>query len=168
MYGRVVINFVFGLAPNSSILCIGSSLISCFSFVAIRASGVLFVVLLECILCYQFHCFLFEGFFSFIILSRNFLSVIAVTYFEINSSSSDMVLKLHSFPISISLLQNSSRVSLSDCLAQKNCLGCCRFYVLVGNVLYMTGLSLSFLSNPVPFYIRLGLFGRGLPVALPK
>ena len=57
--------------------------------------------------------------FSFIILSRKFLSVIAVMYFDINNSSGEMVLKLHSFSISNSHLQNSSGVSSSVCFAQK-------------------------------------------------
>ena len=57
--------------------------------------------------------------FSLIILSRNFLSVIAVIYLEICSSSAEIVPKLHSFSISISRLQNSSGVSSSDCFAQQ-------------------------------------------------
>ena len=58
--------------------------------------------------------------FSFIILSRTFLSVIAVMYFDINNSSADIALKLHTFSISISRLQNSSGVSSSPvCFAQK-------------------------------------------------
>ena len=57
--------------------------------------------------------------FSFISLSHNFLSVIAVMYLDINSSSAEMVPKLHSFSISTSRLQNSSGVSFSDCFAKK-------------------------------------------------
>ena len=62
--------------------------------------------------------------FSFIILSRNFLSMIAVMFFDISSSSAEIVVKLHSFSISINRLQNSSGVSSSVCFAQKNILDC--------------------------------------------
>ena len=55
----------------------------------------------------------------FIMLSPNFLSVIAVIYFDISNSSAEIVLKLLSFSISISLLQNFFGVSFSACLGQK-------------------------------------------------
>ena len=57
--------------------------------------------------------------FSFIVLSRNFLSVIAVIFFDIKIFSAQIVMELHSFPISISRLQKSSGVSSSVCFAQK-------------------------------------------------
>ena len=111
----------FGLVPNRSILCIGSSFIICFSFVDIKASGIVFFFFF---LSYVFclispNTFFNSSVFSFIILSRKFLSVISVMYFDINNSSGEMVLKLHSFSISNSHLQNSSGVSSSVCFAQK-------------------------------------------------
>ena len=113
--GRFPKFFFLGFTPNRSILCIGSSFIMCLSFVDVRASGIVFflfffsyvVCLISSII------FFISKVFSFIILSRNFLSVIAVMYFDISSSSSETVLKLHSFSISISRLQNSSGVSCS-------------------------------------------------------
>ena len=45
--------------------------------------------------------------------------MIAVIYFDISSSSGEIVLNLHSFSISIECLHNSSGVSSSVCLAQK-------------------------------------------------
>ena len=115
-------NFLFfGLAPNFSILWIGSSFIICFSVVDIKASGIVFYLFFfSYVFCLIISIIFFNSsVFSFIILSRNFLSVIAVMYFDINNFSVEIVLKLHSFSISISLVQKSSGVSSSVCFAQK-------------------------------------------------
>ena len=97
-----------------------------FSCVVTKASGFVFLLFF----CSYVFCFINSiAFFisrvvSFLVLSRSFLSVIAVIFFEINCSTADMALKLHSFWISINLLHNSSGVSFTDWLAQTNLLGC--------------------------------------------
>ena len=63
--------------------------------------------------------FFISSFFSFITLSRRFLSVIAVISFEMSNFSVVMLLKLHSFSISIYLRNKSSGVLDSVCLVQK-------------------------------------------------
>ena len=68
----------------------------------------------------------------------------AVMYLEINSSSAEMVPKLHSFSISINRLQNSG-VSFSDCFAQNKSPLLLYLYVVLGrSVRYITGLDLYF------------------------
>ena len=42
LHGRFPVVLIFGLVPNFSILCIGSSSIVCLSFVEISASGIVF------------------------------------------------------------------------------------------------------------------------------
>ena len=119
---RSVSKFLFfGFGPYRSILCIGFSFILCFSFVDIRASGIVFFLFF---FSYVFRfinsiVFFISKVFYFIILSGIFLSVIAVMYFDISSSSAEIVLKLHSFSISINRLQKSSGVSSLVCFAQK-------------------------------------------------
>ena len=100
--------------PNFSIRWIGSSFIICFSFVDIKASGIVFFLFFfSYVFCLISSIIIFNSsVFAFIILSRNFLSVIAVIYFDINNSSAEIVLKLHSFSISISRLQKSFRCFL--------------------------------------------------------
>ena len=112
---------VFGFVPNLFILCIGSSFINCFPFDEINASGIVFFLFFfSYVFCLISVIIFFKSsVFSLIILSRNFLSFIAVIYLEICSSSAEIVPKLHSFSISISRLQNSSGVSSSDCFAQQ-------------------------------------------------
>ena len=91
--------FGFGLVPKFSIFCIGSSLMICFRFVVIRASG---IVLFFFFFSNVFHfissiVFSISRVFSFISLSHKFLSVIAVLYFEIERFSAEMVLKIAFF-----------------------------------------------------------------------
>ena len=100
-------------------LYIGSSFAISFSFVDISASGIVFFLF------FFRTCFrLFSSVLEFFLhhFPRNFSSVIAVMYFEISSSTAQIVLKI-TFSISISRLQNSSGVSSSDCFAQKMCRG---------------------------------------------
>ena len=126
LHGRLPKFLFLGLVPNLSILCVGFSFIMCFSFVDIRTSGIVFFLFffsyVFCLI--RLIIFFISSVFSFIILSRNFLSVIAVMYFDFSSSSAEIVVKLHSFSISINRLQNSLGVSSSVCFAQKNLLGC--------------------------------------------
>ena len=121
LHGRFPVILVFGLVPNFSTLCIESSLIICFSFVVINASGIVFFLFFfSYVFCLIISIvFFISRVFSFISLSRNFLSVIVVMYLDISSCSAEMVPKMHSFSISISRLQNSSGASFSDCFAQK-------------------------------------------------
>ena len=92
-----------------------------FSFVDIKASGIVFFLFFfSYVFCFINSISFFSSkVFSFIVLSRIFVSVIAVMYFEISISSADIVLKLHCFFISISHLRNSSGVSSSVYFAQK-------------------------------------------------
>ena len=53
LHGRLLNFLFFGLVPNCSILCIGSSLIACFSFDNIRASRfVFFLFFFSYVLCF--------------------------------------------------------------------------------------------------------------------
>ena len=101
LHGRLLKFSLFGLVPNRSILCIGSSLIACFFFVDITAYGIVFVLFFfSYMICFiSSNCFFRSCVFSLIIFSRYFLSVIAVRYFEISSTSAAIVLELHSFSI---------------------------------------------------------------------
>ena len=64
--------------------------------------------------------FFFIPVFFFIVLSRNLLSATSVIYLDSSSSLADVVLKIHSFSISIILLQKPFGVYTSVCFAQKN------------------------------------------------
>ena len=123
VHGRFPEFLFFGFAPNRSILCIGSSFIMCVSFVDIRASGsVFFLFFFPYVFCSISLIIFFISRFFFLSLFYPVicLSGIAVMYFDISNSSAEIVLKLHSFSISINRLQNSSSVSSSVCFAQKS------------------------------------------------
>ena len=139
------VSLVFGLVPNFSILCIGSCLIVRLSFAENNASRfVLFLFLFSHVFCLINSIVIFKpGVSSFIILPRYFLSVIAVIYLDISSSSTEIALKLHfSFSISISLLQNSPKSLLSLVLPRGNLRGCDKCCVLVSSTLGITELDL--------------------------
>ena len=143
LHGRFPVVLVFGLVLKFSILCFGSSLINRFSSVVINASGIVFFLFF---FSYEFCLiisivFFISRVFSFISLSRNFLSVIAVMYLDINSSSAEMVPKLHSF--SISVVSRTLRVFHSPIVSPKRSLLYCDMcFVLGGSVRYITGLGL--------------------------
>ena len=116
-----ICNLFFGLVSELSILCIGSSFIS-FSRFDIRASGIVFFrFFLSYVFCLiNSIVFANSSFYSFIKLSRSFVSVIAVINFEMSRSSAVIPPNALSFSISISLRQKSSGVSDSVCFVQKN------------------------------------------------
>ena len=138
------VGLIFGLAPNFCILCIGSPLIVCLSFDENNAFGIVFFLFLfSHVFCLIDSIVIFKPRdFSFITLSRNFLSVIAVIYLDISSSSTEIALKLHSFSISISLLQNSPKSLLPLVSPKRNLRGCDKCCVLVSSTLGITGLDL--------------------------
>ena len=92
-----------------------------FSRFDIRASVIVFFrFFLSYVFCLIISVVFFNSsFFSFIILSRSFVSIIAVKNFEMSRSSAVIPSNAHSFSISISLLQKSSGVSDSVCFVQK-------------------------------------------------
>ena len=79
-----------------------------------------FVVLLFVFCIVILLVFFISTFFSFIDMSRSFLSVIVGIKFDASSSSAVIVSKLLSFANYISLHQNSSGVSVSVCFVPKN------------------------------------------------
>ena len=121
LQGLAFVFVFFGLVPNRSIFCIGSSFIS-FSRLVIKASGIVFFrFFLWYVFCLIISIVFFESsFFSFIGLSRSFESVIAVIIFEMSKSSAVIPSNAHSFSISISRRQKPSGVSVSVCFVQKN------------------------------------------------
>ena len=118
----------FGLVPIFFILCNGSSFI-CRSFVAINASGIVFFSYVFCLI--SSVIFLSSNVFYFIILSCSFFSVIDVIYFDISNSSAEIVLKLHSFSSSISLLKIFPVFPLPSVLPKSNLLGYGKCFVLI-------------------------------------
>ena len=101
--------------------CIGSSFIS-FSRLVISASGFVFFRLFRSyVFCFIISIVFFSSsFFSFISLSRSFVSVIAVMNFEMSRSSAVIPSNAHSFSVSINLRQKSSGVSVSVCHHMKS------------------------------------------------
>ena len=121
LHGFSFVNLFLVLVSDLSILCIGSSFIS-FSRFDISASGMVFYqFFLSYVFCLIISIVFFSSrFFSFINLSRSFVSVIAIMNFETNKSSAVTPSNAHSFSISLSLNQMSSGVPDSVCLVQKN------------------------------------------------
>ena len=140
---------IFGLVSNRSILCIDSSFVICFSFVDFKASEIVFFLFFfSYVFCLINSIIVFNSkVFSFNILFRNFSSVIAVVYFEISNSSAEIVLKFHSFSISIRRLQSSV-------LPRRNLRGYDKCLFSAFRIQRITGLSLSLLYCRVPFCTR--------------
>ena len=74
-------------------------LLLCVSSVDIRASGIVFFLFFfSYVFCFiNSIIFFISRVFSFIILSRNFLSVIAVMYFDISNSSAEIIVEVTFF-----------------------------------------------------------------------
>ena len=98
----------------------------CFCFVDIKASGIVFCLFFfSYVFCLINSIFFTSKDFYFIILSRNFLSVIAVINFDISNSSAEIALKLHSFRFQLTVSKIHLAFLFRSVLPRRNLFGKC-------------------------------------------